>query len=66
MSDLTHDPAARSWVASANLAQTDFPLQNLPFGRFRHSGGEPWRTGVAIGEQVLDLSLIHISEPTRH
>ena len=56
--DTTHDPALRSWVASANEAGTDFPVQNLPFGRFRRRGvDEPWRIGVAIGEQVLDLKL---------
>ena len=27
----THDPAARSWVDSANQPGCDFPLQNLPF-----------------------------------
>ena len=56
--DFTHDPAALSWVASANEPDTDFPLQNLPLGRFRlrgdpHPAG--WRIGVAIGDQVLDL-----------
>lgn len=51
----THDPQLRSWVASANAAGSDFPIQNLPFGRFRASDAEPWRIGVAIGEQVLDL-----------
>lgn len=51
----THDPALRSWVASANAVGSDFPIQNLPFGRFRLSAGEPWRIGVAIGDQVLDL-----------
>ena len=56
--DHTHDPALQSWVASANAADTDFPIQNLPFGRFRRSGsGESWRIGVAIGDQVLDLQL---------
>jgi fumarylacetoacetase len=56
--DATHDPALRSWVASANADAADFPIQNLPFGRFRRrGGGEPWRIGVAIGEQVLDLKL---------
>ena len=56
--DHTHDPALQSWVASANAADTDFPIQNLPFGRFRRSGtGEAWRIGVAIGDQVLDLQL---------
>ena len=54
--DATHDPALRSWVASANDPASDFPIQNLPFGRFRRAGsGEPWRIGVAIGDQVLDL-----------
>jgi fumarylacetoacetase len=35
---------------------TDFPIQNLPFGRMRRAGGD-WRIGVAIGEEVLDLKL---------
>jgi fumarylacetoacetase len=52
----THDPKLRSWVASANEAGCDFPIQNLPFGRFRAAGsGEAFRIGVAIGDQVLDL-----------
>ena len=52
----THDPKLRSWVASANAAGTDFPIQNLPFGRFRAAGSsEGFRIGVAIGDQVLDL-----------
>jgi fumarylacetoacetase len=52
----THDPALRSWVASANQAGCDFPIQNLPFARFRRSGSdEAFRIGVAIGDQVLDL-----------
>ncbi len=55
--DSTHDPALRSWVESANDPLTDFPIQNLPFGRFRTHRNEPWRIGVAIGDQVLDLKL---------
>ncbi|WP_119157173.1 fumarylacetoacetase [Caldimonas tepidiphila] len=56
--DHTHDPALCSWVASANTADTDFPIQNLPFGAFRRQGsGEPLRVGVAIGDQILDLKL---------
>ena len=58
--DPTHDPALQSWVASANTGSTDFPLQNLPYGRFRRAGaagvGEPWRIGIAIGDQILDLA----------
>ncbi|HKX40855.1 MAG TPA: fumarylacetoacetase [Burkholderiaceae bacterium] len=56
--DATHASGLRSWVESANAADTDFPIQNLPYGRLRRLGsGEPWRIGVAIGEQVLDLRL---------
>jgi fumarylacetoacetase len=52
----THDPALRSWVESANESETDFPIQNLPFGVFRRAGtSEAFRGGVAIGDQVLDL-----------
>ena len=55
MKDITHSPEARSWVQSANAADTDFPIQNLPLGRFRHNPMEPWQIGVAIGDRVLDL-----------
>ena len=48
----THDPQAGSWVASANQAGCDFPIQNLPFGVFL--GPQP-TIGVAIGDQILDL-----------
>jgi fumarylacetoacetase len=54
----THNPALRSWVESANAEGSDFPIQNLPFGRFRQSGqpgDSAWRIAVAIGDQVLDL-----------
>jgi fumarylacetoacetase len=52
----THDPKLRSWVESANATGADFPIQNLPFGRFRIAGSnEAFRIGVAIGDQVLDL-----------
>jgi len=56
MIDATHDPALRSWVASANAADTDFPIQNLPLAIFRRAGSaEAFRPGAAIGDQVLDL-----------
>ena len=43
--DHTHDPAARSWLDSANEAGCDFPIQNLPFGVFRRQGsGEVFRS----------------------
>jgi len=60
----THDPALRSWVDSANDGATDFPIQNLPYGRFRRAGSsEPCRMGVAIGNQVLDLQLASAQAP---
>jgi fumarylacetoacetase len=60
LTDATHDPALQSWVASANTPGCDFPIQNLPLGRFRPLGRdeahpETLRVGVAIGDQVLDL-----------
>ncbi|GIX24304.1 MAG: fumarylacetoacetase [Caldimonas sp.] len=55
--DETHDPALQSWVETANDASTDFPIQNLPLARFRRIGSqEPWRVGVAIGDQIVDLA----------
>jgi len=54
--DETHDPSHSSWVDSANAADTDFPIQNLPYGVFRPGPGEAWRTGVAIGDRILDLA----------
>ena len=58
----THDARLESWVTSANAPDCDFPIQNLPFGVFRRrrSNGrastEKFRIGVAIGDQILDLS----------
>ena len=58
----THDPKRRSWVESANLPGTDFPIQNLPFAVFKRKGaGEAFRGGVAIGDQILDLAALHES-----
>jgi fumarylacetoacetase len=56
----THDPAVKSWVESANRAEGDFPIQNLPFGACRRRGSsQPPRVGVAIGDFVLDVSGAH-------
>jgi fumarylacetoacetase len=54
--DMTHDPQARSWLLSANQSGCAFPIQNLPFGVFRHArSAEGFRGGVAIGDQIIDL-----------
>jgi fumarylacetoacetase len=60
--DETHDPALKSWVESANAAGADFPIQNLPYARFRRAKRAPdeaeaWRFGVGIGDQILDLAM---------
>ncbi len=47
----------KSWVASANSATTDFPLNNLPCGVFSLDEEEP-RCGVAIGDYILDLAAL--------
>ena len=54
----THDPGLSSWVESANSPETDFPIQNLPFGVFTHSGDTDGsaRVGVAIGDAILDVT----------
>jgi fumarylacetoacetase len=57
--DQTHDPALKSFVASANAPNCDFPIQNLPYGAFRRRSatGGP-RIGVAIGDQILDIAAV--------
>ena len=52
--DDTHRADLRSWVESAQNADTDFPIQNLPLGMFR-SPTRSARPGVAIGDGILDL-----------
>jgi fumarylacetoacetase len=62
----THDPSLRSWVESANAPDSDFPIQNLPFGVFRRAGStEPFRGGVAIGDQILDLAEFRLLRASR-
>ncbi|NQU70064.1 MAG: fumarylacetoacetase [Rhodospirillales bacterium] len=52
----THDPALESWVESANGADVDFPIQNLPFGVFSHPDTGRATVGIAIGDQILDVT----------
>lgn len=64
----SNQPSLRSWVTSANEPESDFPIQNLPYGRFRISPDAKWRIGVAIGNQVLDVEktgLIDHNDMTR-
>jgi fumarylacetoacetase len=63
MTDETHDPALTSWVESAERAGTDFPIQNLPFGVFRHPDRDEMpRVGVAIGDCILDVTAARHAE----
>jgi fumarylacetoacetase len=57
--DQTHDPARKSFIASANVPGCDFPIQNLPYAAFRRRSamGEP-RIGVAIGDDLLDIAAV--------
>src|SRR4051794_31320246 len=52
--DTTHDAALTSWIESAQDAQADFPIQNLPLGVF-HTPEQSPRPGVAIGDRILNL-----------
>lgn len=56
----THDPKLTSWVESANDPASDFPIQNLPLCAFlrSHDGHSHRHLGVAIGDQILDLSML--------
>lgn len=47
----------KSWVTSANSADTLFPLNNLPYGVFS-VGDEDARCGVAIGDMILDMAAV--------
>ena len=51
----THDPTRTSWIVAANAEDSDFPIQNLPFGVFSRSGDSERSVGVAIGDQIVDI-----------
>lgn len=50
-----NNPRLKSWVEIK--PGSDFPIQNLPFGIFQTKEKAP-RVGTAIGEFILDLSVI--------
>ncbi|MFZ3263360.1 MAG: fumarylacetoacetase [Terriglobales bacterium] len=63
--DETHHPEAQSWVESANAGDSDFPIQNLPFGVFRRRDARSGagasmafdtKIGIAIGDSILDVA----------
>ncbi|QCP50902.1 fumarylacetoacetase [Trinickia violacea] len=54
----TRDASRKSWLASSNDAQCDFPIQNLPFGIFSDKRNAAPRAGVAIGDAIVDLAAL--------
>ncbi len=50
-----NDPQLKSWIDVS--PESDFPIQNLPFGIF-NTAGEKNSLGVAIGEYILDLTAL--------
>ncbi|CAN5502850.1 fumarylacetoacetase [soil metagenome] len=51
-----NNPSLKSWIEV--LPNSDFPIQNLPFGIFKTQSSSP-RVGIAIGDQVLDLAILN-------
>ncbi len=51
-----NDPSLRSWVDVP--ADSDFPIQNLPFGITRRKQDAAPVVVVAIGNQVADLQVL--------
>lgn len=54
------DFARRSFVPNAQ--ESEFPLQNLPYGVFSTAADPQPRVGVAIGDYVLDLAALARAE----
>jgi fumarylacetoacetase len=51
----TTDARLESWVPVSR--DSDFPIQNLPFGVFIHGDSAP-RIGIAIGQMILDCAAV--------
>jgi fumarylacetoacetase len=55
MNIVANNPALKSWIDVPE--DSDFPIQNLPFGVFQTTQKKP-RVGVRIGNFVLDLKIV--------
>jgi fumarylacetoacetase len=51
-----NDALIKSFVPVSE--DSHFPIQNLPYGVFQPKSGESPRVGVAIGNMILDLSVL--------
>lgn len=58
-----NDPRLSSFISVD--ADSDFPIQNLPFGIFSTHAHPNKRVGVAIGEFVLDIAVIEAADLLR-
>ena len=54
--DETHDSKLKSWVEVDE--DSNFPIQNIPFGIYRPKGGGDLHVATAIGDYVLDLAYL--------
>lgn len=63
MSDTTR-PDLTSFITVP--PDSPFPIQNLPYGIFRPRGGGDPRVGVALGENVVDLSVLEAAGLFEH
>ncbi len=52
----TNDPNLRSFIETT--PDSHFPIQNLPYGVFEHPRFHEAHIGAAIGEQILDLTIL--------
>ena len=51
-----NNPKLQSWIEVPE--NSDFPIQNIPFGVFKTSKTSDGKVGTRIGDKVLDLSLL--------
>ncbi|MCB0430436.1 MAG: fumarylacetoacetase [Flavobacteriales bacterium] len=49
----TNSPKLTTWLTVPE--QSDFPIQNIPFGIFRSNASTPPRVGSRIGDTVIDI-----------
>ena len=54
--DGTHDSKLKSWIETDE--NSDFPIQNIPFGIYCPKGGGDLHVATAIGDYVLDLACL--------
>jgi len=54
--DKTHDSNLKSWVEVDE--NSDFPIQNIPFGVYSPKGGGDLHVATAIGNYILDLAYL--------